>query len=60
MNRDEVYAALVEMHRGLDERDSLLVSSRLILLLAERVGDERPVLRAIAEARSGLPAAART
>lgn len=52
MTQDELYEALVAMHRGLDAGQCLLVSNRLILLLAEHVGDEGVLRRAIAEARS--------
>ncbi len=54
MTHDELYAALVEMHRGLDAQQSLLVDSRLILLLARHIGDDAVLTRAIAEARDGI------
>ncbi|MCY4501371.1 MAG: DUF2783 domain-containing protein, partial [Alphaproteobacteria bacterium] len=38
MNRaDDIFAALVEAHRGLDEEESLRLDARLILLLANEV-----------------------
>lgn len=54
MTHDELYEALVEMHRGLDAQQSLMVDSRLILLLAQHVTDDAVLRRAISEARAGL------
>ena len=42
---DEFYEALLEMHRGLTDAQSELVNARLILLLANHIGDA-DVLRA--------------
>ena len=42
---DEFYEALIEMHRGLTDAQSELVNARLILLLANHIGDT-DVLRA--------------
>ena len=54
MNRaDDIFAALVEAHRGLDEEESRRLNARLILLLANEVGDGERVLALIEEARSG-------
>jgi hypothetical protein len=36
---DDFYEALIEMHQGLDEAQSQMVNARLILLLANHVGD---------------------
>jgi hypothetical protein len=36
---DDFYEALIEMHKGLDEAQSQMVNARLILLLANHVGD---------------------
>lgn len=49
MAPDERYQAIVAMYRGLDERESLLLSARLVLLLAERV-DAATLADAIARA----------
>ena len=54
---DDVYAALIEAHRGLADEDSARLNVRLVLLLANQVGDAQVVLEAIARARSGLPKA---
>ncbi len=54
---DDIYAALVEAHRGLDEAESRRLDARLILLLANEVGDDDRLLALIAEARAaGGPA----
>lgn len=54
MKPDDLYEALVAMHRGLDERQSLLVSSRLVLLLCDHVRDEVVLRDLIAQARQGV------
>lgn len=54
MNRaDDIFAALVEAHRELDEEESRRLDARLILLLANEAGDGERVLALIEEARSG-------
>ena len=37
---DDFYAALVELHQGRDDAQSMKVSARLILALANHIGDE--------------------
>ncbi len=49
---DDIYAALVEAHRGLDEAASRRLDARLILLLANEAGDGDRVLALIEEARA--------
>ena len=49
---DDIYAALVDAHRGLDEAESRRLDARLILLLANEVGDGKRVLALIEEARA--------
>jgi hypothetical protein len=46
---DDFYEAVIAMHRGLTEAQSALVNARLILLLANHIGDA-DVLRAAMEA----------
>jgi hypothetical protein len=53
MTPDERYQAIVAMHRGLDERESLVLSARLILLLAERV-DAATLADVMARASAGI------
>jgi Protein of unknown function (DUF2783) len=48
---DDVYEALIEMHRGLDEEASRRADARLILLLAAEIGDAEALKRLIAAAR---------
>ncbi len=47
---DDVYEALIEAQRDLNPADAERFRARLILLLANRVGDDEAVLAAIAEA----------
>ena len=47
---DATYAALVEAHRGLTAADSAAVNARLVLLLANHIGDGRIIAEAIASA----------
>ncbi|MDX2158294.1 MAG: DUF2783 domain-containing protein [Hyphomicrobiaceae bacterium] len=51
---DDVYAALVEAHRGLSEEASHRLNVRLVLLLANQVGCSAAVKAAIARACHGL------
>lgn len=51
---DALFAALVAAHDGLDERASHLLDARLVLLLANHVGDQSIVLDAIRLAREGV------
>ena len=53
---DDFYEALIETHRGLSDEQSELVNARLVLLLANHIGD-LPVLReALQAARDSGPA----
>ncbi len=51
---DDFYAALIELHRGLTEEQSELVNARLILLLANHVGDVEVLREAMQHAREGI------
>ncbi|HSA80378.1 MAG TPA: DUF2783 domain-containing protein [Geminicoccaceae bacterium] len=55
---DGLYQLLVEAHRDLTDEQSRLVNSKLILLLANHVGDPAVVAEAIAAAREGVVAPA--
>ena len=55
---DGLYQLLVEAHRDLTAEQSQLVNSKLILLLANHVGDPAVVATAIAAAREGVVAPA--
>lgn len=51
---DGFYEQLLDAHQGLSERESSLLNARLILLLANQVGDAR-VLRECVEAARTFP-----
>jgi hypothetical protein len=50
---DDFYAALLELHRGLSDEQSELLNARLILLLANHIGDMDVLRDAFARARAG-------
>lgn len=49
---DDVYQWLVDAHAGLSESDSMRLNARLILLLANHIGDPQVIHEAIACAAS--------
>jgi hypothetical protein len=51
---DDFYEALIAMHDGLTEGQSQLVNARLILLLANHIGDLDVLHAAMATARAGV------
>ncbi len=51
---DEVYERLVAAHHGLSDEQSGALNARLVLLLANQVGDADVVAAAIAAARASL------
>jgi len=51
---DDFYEALIEAHRGLSEAQSEMLNARLILLLANHVGDMNVLREALEAARAGL------
>jgi hypothetical protein len=53
---DDFYEMLIEGHRGLDDARSELLNARLVLLLANHIGDLRVLKEAIAAARAGIAA----
>lgn len=50
---DAFYAELIELHRDLSEEQSRLVNAKLILILANQVGDMAVLREAMTLARSG-------
>jgi len=54
MPGDAFYDRLVSAHRGLSDGQSELMQARLLLLLANHVGDLRVLDEAIALARRGI------
>jgi hypothetical protein len=55
---DDFYEALIEAHRDLNEEQSRMLNAKLILLLANHVGDLDVLREAIGRARHGLQGAA--
>jgi hypothetical protein len=51
---DAFYEQLLDAHQGLSEQQSALLNARLILLLANQVGDAK-VLKECVEAARSLP-----
>ena len=50
---DEIYEQLVGLHEGLDDADSAIVNAKLIMLLANHIGDAGVIGQAIALAQRG-------
>ena len=48
---DDFYDALIAMHRDLSPEQSQLVNAKLILLLANHIGDAEVLRQAMAKAR---------
>ena len=53
---DAVYQALVEAHRDLTAEQAAVVDTKLILLLANHIGDPAVISEAVAAAREGVQA----
>ena len=51
---DDFYEALIETHRGLSDEQSEQVNARLVLLLANHVGDIAVLREALALARKDI------
>ncbi len=51
---DQAYRTLIEAHRGLTDEDSAALNSRLVLILANHVGDQTVLREAIALAKQSL------
>lgn len=52
---DALYAALMEAHRGLDEEASHRLDAKLVLLLANHIGDQGVLREALDLARGTVP-----
>ncbi len=50
---DGFYAELIDSQRDLDEEQALRMNARLILLLANHIGDRKVLAEAISYARTG-------
>ncbi|WP_313076356.1 DUF2783 domain-containing protein [Melaminivora sp.] len=51
---DDFYEALIETHQGLTDEQSEVVNARLILLLANHIGDIGVLREALQIARAGV------
>jgi hypothetical protein len=51
---DRFYAAFVAAHQGLSDEQSELLNARLVLILANHIGDPDVLHEALALARAGL------
>lgn len=51
---DDFYEALIDTHRGLTDDQSELLNAKLVLLLANHIGDLTVLREALALAREGL------
>ena len=51
VDRDEFYQDLLEIHEGLEEGESQALNARLVLILANHIGDENVLKQALALAR---------
>ncbi len=48
---DEFYAKLIKAHEGLNDEQSTTLNARLVLLLANHIGDEKVLSEAIEAAK---------
>ncbi len=48
---DRAYRTLIEAHRGLSDEDSALLDTRLVLILANHIGDQAVLEEAVALAK---------
>jgi hypothetical protein len=53
---DLAYRALIEAHRGLSDEDSATLNTRLVLILANQIGELQVLEEAIALAKQGIGA----
>ncbi|HEB96386.1 MAG TPA: DUF2783 domain-containing protein [Sedimenticola thiotaurini] len=51
---DDFYAALIETHQDLNDAQSQLVNAKLVLLLANHIGDRAVLMEALQIARDDL------
>jgi hypothetical protein len=51
---DDFYEALIDTHNGLSDEQSEALNARLILLLANHIGDLRVLREALAAAKSAV------
>lgn len=51
---DDFYQALIEAHNGLSDSQSELLNAKLVLLLANHIGDSAVLTEALVAAREGI------
>ncbi|MEP6608594.1 MAG: DUF2783 domain-containing protein [Burkholderiaceae bacterium] len=51
---DDFYQTLIDAHNGLTDEQSAALNARLVLLLANHIGDLNTLVQAIADARASL------
>lgn len=51
---DDIYESLIRLHDGLDDAQSTLANAKLILLLANHIGDPEIIREAIGHARASV------
>ena len=56
---DQAYRMLIEAHRGLSDEESAELNTRLVLILANHIGDPQALAEAIALAREAPGLASR-
>lgn len=49
---DSAFRALIDAHRGLSDEDSAVLNTRLVLILANHIGEREVIDEAIALAKS--------
>jgi len=54
---DDFYQSLIETHEGLSDTQSELLNAKLVLLLANHIGDDGVLAEALAAAREGIASA---
>lgn len=54
---DDFYEMLIQAHQGLSDEDSRLMNARLVLLLANHIGDLDVIAQALTLARPQEPSA---
>lgn len=51
---DDFYEALIDTHRDLSDEQSEMLNAKLILIMANHIGDIGVLRQALAQAREGL------
>jgi len=51
---DQLYAAIIDAHEGLTDSESVALNARLVLLLANHIGDEAVLREALETARRSI------